>query len=281
MTTRKIIAEGVVYHITQRAPGRELLFIEDKDCLRFLYLLKETVRNFSIEILCFALLSNHLHILLQTKDKNLDKAMKYLFQSYAQGFNKKYERKGHVFCGVYRAVLCETDAHLLAASLYIHLNPFKARLTKDKFKYRWFSLTPYIRQIRTKVVSTKTILSMLDKDMNKARASYKKLFADADELRYKSILKDNNAVREFIELFIRWVKDKLTVFSSKSSIASFLELEKKIEEAKLRKRMGKPQELKAFAYLVEQLRSRGYSYNEIAIKTGLTRMSIFRRLKRC
>ena len=125
MSSRKIIEAGGVYHLTQRAPGRELLFIEEADYMRFLKLLKEASQKFELDIFSFALLPNHLHILLKIKGRNLAEAMKYLFQSYAQGFNKKYKRKGHVFCGVYRAVLCKTDAQLLVTSLYIHLNPFK------------------------------------------------------------------------------------------------------------------------------------------------------------
>jgi putative transposase len=92
MLTRKILVEDGVYHVTQRAPGREIIFVEDKDYLRCLYLLKETAKEFNLDILCFALLPNHLHLLLKTKNKNLDKAMKYLFQRYAQWFNKTYYR---------------------------------------------------------------------------------------------------------------------------------------------------------------------------------------------
>ena len=153
MSTRKIIVEEGVYHITQRAPGKELLFLEESDNLRFLKLLKEISIKFSLDIFCFALLSNHLHILLRIENKNLDKAMKKLFQSYAQYFNAKYYRKGHVFCGVYRASLCDNDSYLLTASLYIHLNPYKAGLTKDIFKYV-FDSTTFNINVKIQIVFT-------------------------------------------------------------------------------------------------------------------------------
>ena len=148
MSTMKIIVEDGIYHVTQRAPGNELIFIEDNDYLRFVSLLKETVQKFQLELFCFALLPNHLHLLLKIKEKNLSEAMRYLFKRYAQWFNVKYERKGHVFCGAYRAALCCDDGHLLAASVYIHLNPLKARLTKDIFKYKWTSLNCYIQRLK-------------------------------------------------------------------------------------------------------------------------------------
>ena len=54
----RIIYEGGVYHITQRAPGREVIFVEDSDYLYFLKLLKETNKKFNLTIFCFALLPN-------------------------------------------------------------------------------------------------------------------------------------------------------------------------------------------------------------------------------
>jgi len=175
MTREKIIVEEGVYHITQRAPGRELIFLEDNDFLSFLGILKKTSSKFSIDILCFALLPNHLHILLKIRNRNLGEAMKYLFQSYAQRFNKKYQRKGHVFCGVYRASLCRDDAYLLTASLYIHLNPYKAGLLKNPFRYKWYSLHPYVNEIKDAFIKVDYILNIInDQDRENARQLYRK-----------------------------------------------------------------------------------------------------------
>jgi len=279
MSTRKVILGESFYHVTQRAPGRELLFLEDRDYLRFLHLLKKTAKNFSLDILCFALLTNHLHILLKTKERNLDKAMKHLFQSYALGFNAKYERKGHVFCGVYGAVLVKADAQLIVTSLYIHLNPYKAHLTDNMFKYRWFSLDPYIKRIKTNTIKFKFILSIFDKDISKAQEQYRDLMASVKKIKYKNILKDNNAVKNFFEYFARWSKGKTLVPFRKSDINSFLDLEKKLNETKFKKRVNKPADKKAILYLIEQLHAQGYSYEEIASRIGCSRMSVYRLVK--
>ena len=274
-----MIEEGGVYHVTQRAPGRELLFIEEADYMRFLKLLKETSQNFELDIFSFALLPNHLHILLRIKRRNLAEAMKYLFQSYAQGFNKKYQRKGHVFCGVYRAVSCKTDAQLLVTSLYIHLNPFKVGLTKDIFTYRWFSLEPYLRNIKASLVKPDFILSLIDEKPVSARAIYRDLFFRAKEVKQKSFLQDNDAGKKFFQSFMQWAKKQTFSVSPKSKLASFLELEKKISEMSLKKRIKGPSEKKAFKYIVEQLRAQGYTYEEIASRLGFCRATIWEYLK--
>ena len=70
---------------------------------------------------------NHVHLLLSPTESNLYDAMRDVFARYAMMFNRKYERKGHLFGGPYRQAVCLDDSYLLAASLYIHLNPVKAR----------------------------------------------------------------------------------------------------------------------------------------------------------
>lgn len=281
MTTRKIMVENGIYHITQRAPGRELLFIEEDDYLYFLSLLKKTSQEFLLDTFCFVLLPNHLHILLRIKEKNLDKAMKFLFQTYAQDFNKKYQRKGHVFCGVYRAALCRDEKYLIAISLYIHLNPFKAGLTEDVFSYRWFSLDPYIKPIKSTFLKSDFILNLLDKEENKARVLYKNLIEETVNLEYKNILEDSKAVNIFYEGFIKWIRKNTTnlPFSKSSSFGHFLELEEELEKIQFKKRKRSPQEEKGYIYLIQQLRLRGYIFEEISEKIGVSRTTLYRLLK--
>jgi putative transposase len=279
MHTKKIIIKDGIYHIVQRAPGKELIFVEDKDYLNFLALLKETSHKFSLDVLCFALLPNHLHILIKTQKENLDEAMKYLFQSYAQRFNKKYQRKGHVFCGVYRASLCQDEAYFIVVSLYIHLNPYKAGLISDPFKYKWYSLHPYIRKIKDTFIKVNYILEIInEKDEEKARNTYKKLLEENIGIDYRNILQDPNAIKRFFDKFIVWFKDniKRINWQSKGVFDAYCELERKIEEIKNKKRFINPESKKALLYLIEQLKSQGYTIEEIAHKLNIGRTTIYR-----
>lgn len=282
MVTRKEIIPGGVYHITQRAPGREQLFLEDDDYLHFLKLLKETAHNFVLDVFGFALLPNHLHILLRIIKANLNKAMKYIYQSYAESFNKKYQRKGHVFCGVYRAAFCEDDAHLLASSIYIHLNPYKAGLTDDVFNYRWFSLEPYIKPMKTSFLKTDFILSMLETDKDKAASIYTRLISESIAFKYKNFLEDQNAINKFTADFMEWLKPNLNTIIPAAKHPAFyryFDLENQIGEVKLKKRLSTPETKKAAIYLIEQLKSRGYSISDIATRLNISRMSLYRLIK--
>ena len=144
--TRKLDSPGIVSHITQRAAGKEPLFLENADYLFMLWLLKEIAQNYSLKIYSFCLMPNHIHLLLSPEKKNLFDAMRDLFSRYAMKFNRKYERKGHLFGGPYRQAVCFDDNYLLAASLYIHLNPVKASIVADPIEYRWSSIGLYCNE---------------------------------------------------------------------------------------------------------------------------------------
>jgi putative transposase len=274
---RRIIVENGIYHVTQRAPGRELLFLEKGDYLKFLSLLKNTAKDFNLCILSFSLLTNHLHVLTQIKKKNLDKAMKNLFQSYAQYFNKKYQRKGHVFCGAYGASLCDTDEYLLISSLYIHLNAYKARIVKSPFSYRWHSLDLYIKPIKESFIHNDLILDLIGSHRDNAYKNYKELIEGCLDLKYESNF--NN--RKFLRLFYNEVIDNLgEKVKRKVKSKSFFSLEEKIDVFAKKKRINTPKEKQALKYLIEQLLSQGFTFQDIAGKLNCHRSRVYRLTQR-
>jgi len=76
----KIAYPGACCHITQRAPGREMLFLENSDHLFMLKLLKEKSNIYSFDVYGFVLMSNHVHLQIRLNKANLSEAMKSLFQ---------------------------------------------------------------------------------------------------------------------------------------------------------------------------------------------------------
>ncbi len=283
MPNRKIILEEGIYHITQRAPGKELIFIEKADYLTFISILKQVSKKFNLTIFCFSLLSNHLHILTQIKERNLSQAMQELFKRYAQIFNIKYERKGHVFCGRYRAASCNDDRYFLIISLYIHLNAYRAGMTDSPFKYKWHSLDVYIKKIRSSFVNPKLILDgIFANDTVKAKEIYKNLIKGVSGIKTDDFMEEKNTFTKLYDNFVKWVKTdskKNTIYKDSPIIKSFVDIEKGIEAFKNKKRTSSPQDKKAIIYLIQQLISRGYNKEEIAEKLDINRVTIYRLLK--
>lgn len=276
----KIDYPGAISHITQRAPGRELLFLEEADYLYMLHLIKEKSKKFNFDIFNFTFLPNHLHLQIRSNKENLSEGMKNLFETYAFFFNRKYQRKGHVFCGVFRQALCFDDLYLLATSLYIHLNALKAGLATDPAKYRWSSCNLYIDQTQKKAfIDYKFILRTLDEDINTAMQMYKDLLYESALIKIGGNWRDLNVVGKFKE-FIRELLPKN--FSNKSLNERYdvlKELDEKVAELKGKGRLRSPQSLLARKFLIEQLKAQGYNITEIAQKLGVSRQSIYVALK--
>jgi len=276
----KVAFEGAIYHITQRAPGREPLFIEKADYLYMLHLIKENVKKFDYELFCFALMPNHLHLLIRLNKTNLALAMKNLFGAYALYFNKKYERKGPVFCKPYRAALCLDENYILAASVYIHLNPVKAGLVQNPSDYRWSSYLLYggDETINT-FLNYDFVLNILHSDIKKAKVMYRDLASEAKKEKAKDVLENPKALDEYKNTIFRLIrhklpKERIKTIAAKDTLDS-ANLEEKINETDFRKRLRKPQEIKARKFLIQQMLSRGYKHGEIAKKLNISRTTLY------
>jgi len=277
----KIIIEGGVYHITQRAPGKEKVFLEESDYLKFISLLKESSAKFSLEVYAFSLLTNHLHILLRTGNNLLSKAMQELFKRYALYFNSKYERKGHVFSGRYRAALCNDADYFLTISLYIHLNAYRARIVTSPFQYHWHSLDIYVKNVKSSFVNPLPILEeVYPSSAKKAKAAYRKFVEDMSKISFSiRTMEEKKSIKKLYEEVIKWARrNKKMLLGSSKLFSNLWEIEKKMQRIKGRKLPRLPQNRKALVYLVEQLLARGYSILEISKKLGVDRVTVYRWL---
>lgn len=132
------------YHVMNRGLGRQRTFLIDDDYQVFLETLKESARYFNVRVVCYALMSNHYHLLLQTPSANLNRIMRHLNGVYTQRFNKIHKSDGPLFRGRYKAILIQEDEYLTHLIRYIHLNPMKANLTQNLTHYPWTSHKAYL-----------------------------------------------------------------------------------------------------------------------------------------
>ena len=87
--------------------------------------------------------------------------LRKVLTTYAMYFNRRYDRVGHLFQGVYKAVLVDDDNQLLHLSRYIHQNP---TLTKKYLnQYPFSSYRNYIGENRSSWLNTDFILSFFQR----------------------------------------------------------------------------------------------------------------------
>jgi len=79
-----------------------------------------------VDIGAYCLMLNHFHLLVREKiEKGITMFMEKLFTAYPMYFNKKNERTGRLFEGVFKATHVNKDQYLKYLFAYIHLNPIK------------------------------------------------------------------------------------------------------------------------------------------------------------
>jgi putative transposase len=116
-----------------------LIFRDDEDREHFLYLLGEEVGRSRWELNDYALMGNHYHLSITTPECTLSTGMHRLLTRYAQSFNRKYRRRGHLFQDRFKSVLVEDEFYGLEVSRYIALNPVRAGLCERPEEWRWSS----------------------------------------------------------------------------------------------------------------------------------------------
>lgn len=137
MTYRRLQYPGALFHVMTRGNERRRTFRSDRDYRHFLSLLGEAVERFRWILYTYALMPNHIHLLLKLTEETFSIGMQWLDAEYAKYFNRRYARVGHFFQGPPRAPLVDEDTYFLTLLRYIALNPVEANLCARPEDYQW------------------------------------------------------------------------------------------------------------------------------------------------
>ena len=130
---------GGIHHATSRGAAQLAIYRDDHDRLAFLGGLARVSTDHGWRCLAYCLMDNHYHVLVRTPRPTLRVGMQQLNGRYAQGFNARHRRSGHVFDGRYTSVSVEHDSHLRELIRYISLNPVRAGACLAPGEWFWSS----------------------------------------------------------------------------------------------------------------------------------------------
>jgi REP element-mobilizing transposase RayT len=133
---------NAIYHLMSRGVQRSDIFLDDDDRLAFFDRCGATVDRFGWQIYAAVQMSNHFHLLFKTPEPDLCRGSQYLLGPYAQSFNRRHQRSGHVFESRYRCRVIEDEHYLWTVSRYAHLNPVPA-IVEHPALWPWSSYRGY------------------------------------------------------------------------------------------------------------------------------------------
>ena len=114
-----------------RGIERSDIFRDTADYESFLTRLGNLLKETSIACYAWVLMPNHVHLLIRSGLFPVSSLMRRLLTGYAQHFNRRHLRVGHLFQNRYKSILCEEEPYLLELVRYIHLNPVRAGMVED------------------------------------------------------------------------------------------------------------------------------------------------------
>ncbi len=174
---KRIWYPGATYHVMSRGNRRTVLFKDRYDYISFLEYVMKTrgIYEFRIHSLC--LMTNHFHMIVETKDTELYKILQKILHLYSMDFNRRYSFTGHLFESRYTACLIENERYFLEVSRYIHLNPVKAMMVRHPLDYDYSSYRLFVdrqedvgKNLITALVETGRVLSCFH---NNSREQYR------------------------------------------------------------------------------------------------------------
>ncbi len=123
--------ENAVHHVMARGIEKCDIFRDDHDRACFVKRLEECVKHTHTRIMAWALMPNHVHLLLRTGQTPLYKFVHKLLTGHAVYFNRRYDRVGHLFQNRYKSILVQSEKYFMKLVRYIHMNPVKTGIVSS------------------------------------------------------------------------------------------------------------------------------------------------------
>ena len=133
---RRALPDGL-FHVTARGVAREPIFRDGIDYAEFRRQLLAVRDLYEWTLHAWCLLPNHYHLVVETTQGELTDGMHKLNGRYAQRFNRRYDRVGHVFQNRFSSYVIESEEHLHRALAYVQANPVKAGLCANVDEWLW------------------------------------------------------------------------------------------------------------------------------------------------
>jgi len=178
---------GAVYHVIARGNERRAVFREDRDRELYLERLEHYQKRFGFRVYAYCLMTNHIHLAVETGKAPLSRIMLGLQGSYTQAFNRRHGRVGHLFQGRYKSLVVQKDRYLLALVRYIHENPVLARIVREPRDYRWSSDRWYRKRGGPAWLDVSSVLGMFGRQRQAAVRAYTAFMARSEGADYEGL----------------------------------------------------------------------------------------------
>ena len=175
----RLIPLGGIHHVTVRGNDRQVIFLDAADSRRYLAELDRCCQDWCCDLIAYALMTNHVHLVLQDHRGQLSQFMQVLNVRYTRYFNDRYDRVGQLYQGRFHASHVDRNEYLLEVTRYVHLNPVRAGLAERPEDYPWSSYRVYIdAESNSHRIQTELVCSLMSRDRFEHPRLYRQFVLD-------------------------------------------------------------------------------------------------------
>lgn len=134
---------GIIYHVLNRANGRQVMFETPQDYQLWENVLLEAREHVPVRILAYCAMPNHWHLVLwPRRDGDLSRFMAWLTLTHTQRWHAQHQSvgTGHLYQGRFKSFPVQNDEHFLTVCRYVERNALRAKLVKRAETWQWSSL---------------------------------------------------------------------------------------------------------------------------------------------
>ena len=177
----RVHAEGLLYHVMARGNDGQKIFLGESDYQAFIEALRTVRQRYPFSLYAYALMPNHFHLLLEVHRFPTARILQSLLTGYARRFNKIHRRRGHLFEGRYKAIVCDRDSYLMELVRYIHLNPVRAKMIKRPGEWQWSGHGEYLGKENRGLIDSGPVMGQL-----RTAARYEAFTQDGAKVNYRA-----------------------------------------------------------------------------------------------
>ncbi len=192
----RVIAAGIPHHVTQRGNRKLPTFFRDEDYQAYIALMSEWCQKCSVEVWAYCLMPNHVHLIAAPESEDgLRRGIGEAHRRYSRMINFRENWRGHLWQGRFASFPMDQN-YLLAAALYVEMNPVWANLATDAAAWPWSSVQAHLAAKDDGLVKVSPLLEIV--------GDWKTFLAGANEELLNDIRKHERSGRplgseEFVE----------------------------------------------------------------------------------
>ena len=181
----RLVVADVALHAVQRGNNRQDCFLDDRDRLVYLALLKEGSAFRRCALHAYCLMTNHVHLLLTPgSEQACSLMMRDIGRDYAAYFNRKYERTGSLWERPFKSCLVDSADYVLACYRYIERNPVRAHMVAHPGAFPWSSYAANASLRLDPLVRPHPEYVALALDPVARRTAYERLLSESDRVEF-------------------------------------------------------------------------------------------------